>query len=80
MKIIDLDILSVRVQTFKIKLLFLIVYIKTQSILKKKHLFYSIVILIGVIYIALKPGKLPSYNPERDYLDMEAPILEAFTP
>ncbi len=78
MKIIDLDILSVRPHSFKIKLLFLIVYIKTQSILKKKHLFYSIVILIGVIYIALKPGKLPSYNPERDYLDMEAPILEAF--
>ena len=59
MKIIDLDILSVRAQSFKIKLLFLIVYIKTQSIFLKKNFFYSIVFLplgfLSKVFILFKP-------------------------
>ena len=52
--------------------------IKNQSIIKKKYNLYFTIILIGGLYIALKPAKLPTYSPERDYLDMEVPILEAF--
>ena len=46
--------------------------------MKKKYALYFILILIGGIYIALKPSKLPAYSPDRDYLDMEVSILEAF--
>ena len=29
-------------------------------------------------YLLLKSPSMPSYNPYRDYLDMETPILEVF--
>ena len=35
-------------------------------------------IIIGILYFEIKIPSMPSYSPEREYLDMEIPILEAF--
>ena len=45
----------------------------------KKTLFITfIVVTLALLYIEIKAPSMPSYLPERDYLDMEIPILEAF--
>jgi len=46
--------------------------------LKKKILFTVLVLILGLLYFEIKVPSMPSYTPEREYLDMEIPILEAF--
>ena len=46
--------------------------------MKKKLLFIFLIIIIGILYFEIKIPSMPSYSPEREYLDMEIPILEAF--
>jgi parallel beta-helix repeat protein len=46
--------------------------------LKKKLLVTFLILIIGLLYFEIKIPSMPSYMPEREYLDMEIPILEAF--
>ena len=46
--------------------------------LKIKIIFSIIGILALIAFLLLKSPSMPSYNPDRAYLDMEIPILEAF--
>ena len=46
--------------------------------LKIKFIFSILGILALIAYLILKSPSMPSYNPDRAYLDMEIPILEAF--
>ena len=46
--------------------------------LKIKIILPSLGILTLIAFLLLKSPSMPSYTPDRDYLDMEIPILEAF--
>ena len=46
--------------------------------MKKKLLITILILIFGFIYFEIKVPSMPSYMPEREYLDMEIPILEAF--
>ena len=46
--------------------------------LKIKIIFSIIGVLALIAFLLLKSPSMPSYNPDRAYLDMEIPILEAF--
>ena len=46
--------------------------------MKIKIIFSIVGILALIAYLILKSPSMPSYNPDRTYLDMEIPILEAF--
>ena len=46
--------------------------------MKKKLLVTFLILILGLLYFEIKIPSMPSYMPEREYLDMEIPILEAF--
>ena len=46
--------------------------------MKKKLVIISLTLVAAFLYWEIKTPSMPSYNPARDYLDMEIPILEAF--
>ena len=46
--------------------------------MKKKLIFTFLILIVGLLYFEIKVPSMPSYMSEREYLDMEIPILEAF--
>jgi len=50
---------------------------ETKRTMKKRFFFPLIALLLVVLYFSW-PTSLPSYTPERDYLDMEAQLVEQF--
>ena len=43
-----------------------------------KRLFFLLVLILIVVFYFLRSETLPSYSPTRDYIDLEAELVEQF--